>query len=772
VHCFVKVPHSSGKIKGLCRMNRDLILAHLQTTLVPTPFTKTRTKQIKHAAMKHEAPRWSTPWLLLLILLSSIPLSARSLPGTQPRAVLLWSDTASGSDSVDQHAFDAVLSTLGLNPIRSSPTHLSGISLGPNTLLTVPHASAGSLSPGDIGRIVGGLKKGLGLITDGESQLARALGIRLGNPVIVSDIIDHYRPEEQVYWSDTPAVPWIKEYPKNSSTVVYSDRKEGHPLAIIRRAGRGRALYLAPHFDPRTDKGYGRFASLPSVIVRGLGRAPSLVRRGADAYFDAGYRTGVSPDSLATLWFGWGIRAVHAAAWYSYAIPAYDYKALIDALHRKGILIYAWLEWPYVGRTFWDQHPEWRQKNALLEDAHLDFLYLMDLQNPDCMKQALLDLEALLSLDWDGIDVAEFTLTGAGSQALAGPARPDYFVGFTDHSRREFAKREGFDPLELVDPASRHFWRKDSVGLKSFYRYRTEVNRETQQKLFWELRRIERKQRKSWELILTIVDNSLHPEFDDLLGFSMEQTVSMTKELAVTLHIEDPYTEWTKPPDRYTALGQYYRQLLGERSFMIDINVVPMKPDRLKGFSTWQALGAEFLQLWRYAAAQTDRVCFYCESSVNANDWELLPFTMAAGGHAEREGQAWTIDAPYTVSLRVEKPPSGVLLDGRPWPAFGDAEILIPAGKHRVEPLMQKGESNAQRIRLRSMTGQLLHASWEGKQLSLEYQSPSRCALELSATPARISVDGVPSELPVHSTAGGCVVLGPPGNHRLVVSLN
>ena len=93
-----------------------------------------------------------------------------------------------------------------------------------------------------------------------------------------------------------------------------------------------------------------------------LHRHPPFRRQGADAYFDPGFRFNVSIDSLAKRWRQSGIHAIHAAAWYYYAQTSYDYARLIKAAHQNGILIYAWLEWPYVGKKFWDLHPDWRQR--------------------------------------------------------------------------------------------------------------------------------------------------------------------------------------------------------------------------------------------------------------------------------------------------------------------------------------------------------------------------------------------------------------------------
>ncbi len=715
---------------------------------------------------------YQTCWIQLLLFACAaftLRLSAQPSTGDAARTILLWDGHATRGDSVNQQAFETALQSMGFHPAHLHPGQLSTTPLDSNTLLVVPHAAATACTPAEVAHILRHLRDGLSLVADGESPLSRGLGLKLGRPVKVSRIRDWLRPDLDAFWSDSPRVPWIASAPPPAPEVVFTDRPTGHPLAILMQVGKGRCLYLAPLFDPKSGRGYGRFASLPDAIVKGLGRIPLLVRKAADAYFDAGYRTGQSPDSLAAAWRRWGIRIVHTAAWYIYDDPPYDYQALIDACHRSGILVYAWLEWPYVGKGFWDHHPEWRQKTALLKDAHFDFLYLMDLRNPDCMNSALADLDSLLTLDWDGVDVAEFTLTGAGKHGLQGPARPDWFTGFTDYCRGEFKREQGFDPLDFFDRQSLHYWKIDTAGLQAFYRYRIQVNASTQHLLFAELDRINKEHKKSWELILTIVDNSLHPEFDDLLGFDMNRTLNLLKEFDVTLQVEDPYLEWMKPPERYIATGEYYRRLLGDRPFLIDVNVVPMKPDRWSDFSTWQPIGTEVFQYWKHAAAHNGRACFYCESSVAEKDWELMPYAMAAEAMAFLDSTGWRIDAPWTVVLRGARGDEGLSLDDKPWSACDASGVIIPAGSHRLRRTGMM--ANPRGVRLSSITGELLNVRSSGMECVVEYTSRPRCALSFSCRPARVSIDGVKAPLPILMNGETSTIIAPPGRHTIVVSL-
>ena len=707
---------------------------------------------------------------LILPALACISSQLSAQPSwTHPRRVVVaWDARATGEDSLDQLSLEAVFVSMGFRTERVHPAECETAARDSLAILVLPHASAARMTEGESQSFLTAFGGGGGvLVTDGVSPLARMLGIVSGSPLRVEEVADHLRPEVRVRWPGDQVVPWIARFPKTGAIVVYSDRARNHPLAVTLARERGRCLYIAPLADPHTGRGYFRFATLPSVIAEGLGCRPALSRRAADAYFDPGYRTGVPAESLARMWRSWGIRGVHAAAWYASGNTPYDYAGLVEALHRNGLLAYAWLEWPYVGKAFWDRHPLWRQKNALLQDAHLDFLYLMDLQNPECMAEALRELKALLALDWDGVDVAEFTLTGAGREALEGPAMPEFFTGFTDIGRHEFLNQAGFDPTELFDPRSPHFWKADTSGLKRFYRYRTGVNYAAERTIYAELRNADRERGRTGELMLTIVDNTLHPEFDDLLGFDMNETVAIARQFGLTLNIEDPYTEWSRPPDRYTAMGEYYRRLLGGRPFMIDVNVVPLGEDRIGGFSTEQPAGTEFLQLWRYASGETDRVCFYSESSVSDKDWLLLPFAMGGRGSAKEELGAVIVDGPATSTLHIGPGERRVLMDGQPWPARGDSEITVPAGKHLIQSAEKKGGEG---IHLLSITGELFGAVWSGDSLSVDYESVGRCALGFDTVPGGMSIDGKAALLRPYTAGNGCVVIVPSGRHRCTVS--
>jgi hypothetical protein len=686
-------------------------------------------------------------------------------------AVLLWNQNAYAKDSIDQESYAAMMASAGFDALKLNIKDLENALLGERTLLLIPQASSRSLSLRHVRRIVRKVEKGLRLVIGGESPLLSALHFQLGKPHRVGVVLDQHHPANHLHWADRPRVKWIAAFPDHPTQVLYADSSTGHPLVVTAGLGLGKYIIIAPHLDAVSGKGYSRFPTMVNAIVRDLGCTTSFRRQGVDAYFDPGYRFAMPIEELAARWRRWGIRAVHAAAWYYNSTPPYDYKRLIDAAHSNGILVYAWLEWPHVGQGFWNQHPEWRQKNALLQDAKLDFLHLMDLQNTDCMNAALNDLSRQMELDWDGLDIAEFTITGAGGEALEGPSRPDYFTSFGTPMRTEFARVGGFDPLELENPNSEHFWKRDTLGLEKFYQYRKVVNNRLLRRVVESIVDLGKKGKRDWEMIHTIVDNTLHPEFDRLLGFDLTSTLALLKEFHVTLNVEDPYMEWVEPPARYSRLRGTLVSMIPESSSMIDINVVPVHPMDQHGFASEQATGTELLQQVQSAAEHNGRVCFYCESSIFEQDWPLVPHAMAGGSTIRKNVEGWEVNVPTTVTLNWGLKGLSPVIDGKPWPCYADDGVILPAGTHQLSFGKNNGPANAMdhSLRLVGIAGELIECQQTATGLNLTYVSPSRCLLTFDSPPRNFLLDDSSANLPVLKGAGKFIVLAPSGRHRLAI---
>src|SRR4029077_15830110 len=107
------------------------------------------------------------------------------------KTTILWDPRARGDDAMDQQRFYHALASMGFDSEKVDPARLSDAALGPFALLVIPHAAARSLSPDAVERMLKAVTGGITLVTDGESALSKGLGIRLGDPFPVSNLMDH-----------------------------------------------------------------------------------------------------------------------------------------------------------------------------------------------------------------------------------------------------------------------------------------------------------------------------------------------------------------------------------------------------------------------------------------------------------------------------------------------------------------------------------------------------------------------------------------------------
>ena len=695
-------------------------------------------------------------------------LIAENLADRIPTVILAWNASATGADSVDQNSFDSALRVLGLQPVHVPTSSLDTISLRPGSILVVPSASARHLRTRATSNVLRNLSHGANLILDGKSSLTNALGFRWGATRNISRLHDRFRPDVELRWSDKPSVPCISRYSPATTSVLVASEPDSIPLVLLTHKGRGRCLTFVPLFDPVSGDGYSRFPTFPDLVDQALDLHSPFTRNCIEVYFDPGYRGRETPEELADLWRLRGIRTVHIAAWYNRTTPPYQYARLLSALHSRGMLGYAWLQWPYIGREFWDRFPEWREKNALLQDAHIDFLYLMDLQNPECLHEATRELASLLEQDWDGVDLAEFSITGGVAEALEGPAQPAFFTGFSDVSRSAFRSLRGFDPIELFDSTSHHFWRQDSIGLDAFYDFRMGVSSRLLGTIMQMLDSLNSTGNRGWNLTLTILDNVPHPETFKLLATDQASDLSLVRHFGFTLQVEDLASEWTRPPNRYSEMGSRYRKIVGAIPFAIDINVVPVHPSDQYGFATDQPVGLELAHQWKAAESMTPQVCFYCESSIFDADWEFLPKTFASEATTSSLGNTLRVTTPHTIRLAIPQIAGTVVIDGTPWLATGPGFVIIPSGDHRVTISSHRFDA-IEIPRLLNISHDLLNCSAQGDTLVVEYAATSRCAVTFSENLSETFVDGVRLTLPQFHGVEGQVLLAPRGTHRISV---
>lgn len=563
-------------------------------------------------------------------------------------------------------------------------------------------------------------------VLEGSSPTAAALGIRPGRESVqVQSITDLFQTKLQIIWERAETIP-VYDLPPDAR-VFTKERWTGAPLvAGLQRDGKA---YLWTAVPPG-ERGYERFPFLIQALGA-LGAEPRTEGRHLWVFFDSSYRLRADPDYLARRWRAGGVAALHVAAWHYWEPDTQRdqwLKALLAACRRNAILVYAWVEFPHVSEKFWDDHPEWREKTATLQDAHLDWRKLMNLADPACAKAVAVGLTALTArFDWDGINLGELYF-----ESLEGPVNPARFTPFNDTVLGEFcaaSPEQCRGGRRAVDVASR-----------AFLDYRAELTRRLQAE--W-LRRLAglRKSKPHLDLVLTHIDDRFDLSMRDKLGADAARAIPLAEDLGVTFLVEDPATVWHLGPSRYTEIAKRYALLARKtESLAIDLNIVERYQDV---YPTKQQTGVELFQLINHAAEAFPRVALYFENSVSDVDWPWVAAAAAASTTLRQNGDGLDVDAPQPSVVRW----SGCAkVNGKPWAARDGDRLLLPVGASHVETC----EAPLPTLVLKDFNGRLLDVTEQEGRLRIDYESRARAIAIIGGTQS-------------------CVVTLPPGRRSEVV---
>jgi hypothetical protein len=590
------------------------------------------------------------------------------------------------------------------------------------------------------------VEQGAFLILEGQTTPADSFGFRAGRDTIsVGNVEDVHRPKLPIVWQKAVELHRF-EVPKNAR-IFAKERWSGAPLIAGYPSGRGAILWVAA---TPGDRGYERFPYILQALTDLGLHAPFRSAR-LWAFFDSAYRARVDLEYFAARWRASGIAALHVASWHYYdPDPERDHylKALIEACHRHGILVYAWIELPHVSGKFWSTHPEWREKTALLQDAQLDWRKLMNLTNRDCFRAASSGIKDLINrFDWDGVNLAELYF-----ESLEGAGNPARFTPMNDDVRREFKTAHGFDPLDLFHT------RKDAESLRLFLDFRASLARRMQDEWMAEVEKV-RGSRPDLDLVLTHVDDRFDTGMKDAIGADAGRVLPLLDSHDFTFLIEDPATVWNLGPQRYPEIAKRYQPLTTHTNKLaIDINIVDRYQDV---YPTKQQTGTELFELVHLASTAFPRVALYFENSILAPDLPLLPSAGAIVPHAERAGAKLTIDSPYGVGVAW---PGEAKVDGNSWPVTDGTILWLPPGPHAIEP---DTESTAPHIL--DFNGNLHSADRTGKSaIDLSYESPSRAFAVLDRKPTKLEIDATPASLTFLATDKATYALPLPRGQHLV----
>lgn len=631
--------------------------------------------------------------------------------------------------SEDAGPWPAILSSIGLQQQPASKAHIFVARAG-------APASAEWLTRVDQGAI---------LILEGESSLAEMFGFKRGSDSVhVTSLQDVHNPKLPIVWQKSMDLP-VFAVPSGAQVFV-RERWSGVPLSAGLRRGAGAVVWIAA---PPGERGYERYPYLLAALCD-LGLEPPFRSMQLWAFFDSAYRSRVDLDYFAARWRRSGISALQVAAWHFYdPDPENDayLKRLIEACHREGIQVYAWLELPHVSEKFWADHPVWREKTALLQDAQLDWRKLMNLTNRDCFRAVSAGVNGLIKrFDWDGVNLAELYF-----ESLEGIGNPSRFTPMNDDVRALFRQEAGFDPIELFGA------RKDDRSRRAFLDFRAGLARKMQEEWLGELESV-RRDKPQLDLVLTHVDDRFDSGMRDAIGADAARVLPLLGSHSFTFLIEDPATVWNLGAQRYHTIAERYRALTPHTNRLaIDLNIVDRYQDV---YPTKQQTGTELFQLVHEAAANFPRVALYFENSLLSPDLPLLASAAANVNRIERVGPKTVVESSNGVGLPWRGP---VIVDDLPWPVADGETVWLPAGAHSVEP-----GKEAPGLQLVWLNAGLRDARVIGERtLEFSYESAARAIAILSRRPCKLAVDGANQTL---EFAGPNTILLPRGQHVVTIT--
>ncbi len=662
--------------------------------------------------------------------MKNIRLAAGFLLGLAAIPAFATATGAFAARGTDAGPWKKIFGALGMTETRSPDA--SVMVLGPDDPSDVP-----SLAAKHVVVIVG-----TGVAAQHAGILAEA------QTISVRQIYDTHAPKTQIIWERAESVPLVKLPP--DFQVFAREKWKGAPVLAGKRTGSGAILWVAAVPGPSGSERY------PYLLQAAADLGLELPLRATQlwAFFDSAYRIRADADYLARRWRKAGIGVLHVAGWHNMEPDAQQdeyLKKLIEACHRNAILVYAWLELPHVSEKFWADHPGWREKTALGQDAQLDWRKLMNLQNPECQREIEKQVGILLRrFDWDGVNVGELYF-----ESLEGASNPARFTPMNNDVRAQFRQAEGFDPKLLFDENSPYSSTRNTEGLRKFLDFRARLASRMQTDWLDVIERL--KSTKPYlDTVLTHIDDRFEPGIRDALGADIARSLPLIQARRSTLLVEDPAPLWALGPERYSKLASKYSELTRDRRHIaVDINVVERYQDV---YPTKKQTGVELLELVHEAATSFTRVALYFENSLEKQDLSLLPAAATSATAITTASGEVEVNAAEPTRMAWNGP---VKIDGKLWPVRDAEYVLTPAGRHRLASATEQTT-----VTLTDFNGDIRSAVAGKDRVDFAYISRSRAIAKVNLPVTSVEVDGV--LLPKLDTSNATIML-PAGQHLVSV---
>jgi uncharacterized protein YdaL len=686
------------------------------------------------------------------------------------RVTLMWNHYAKGAAFNDQSSFATMFKSLNINV----DTVFVGqdLDLESCNLLVLPFASVDSLTYFDISKIERFVRQGGNLITDRKNKLIEKFGIKFLNAEAKMHAIrDMYYPQEPIMWRNSQ-LPYKFDYTKDDE-VFCEDINTGLATAIGRTYDRGKIIFFNTAFDPSSQGGYSYYPYIMEYIKKFFQLKPVFKRENLSMYFDPGLRQNTSVENLVKTWVRQGIRIIQVSGWHQYPKYNYDYKRLIKLAHANGILVYAWIEPPQVSQKFWQQHPEWREKNFKNEDItppNPDWRYPVALTDKKCLEAVMNEYSKLLSsYDWDGVNLSELYF-----DAGRGFEDPNVFAPVHPSANNEFRIRFGYSIKDVLTPSSAYFWKVNPTSRENLIRYRILKVNELHNS-FVKLLTDYAKTKEGFQVIVTFMDSHFSPEMKEYHGINSDDIVNLQNKYDIQLQAEDPQSKWSTDPVRYMAFGKYYAGRMKDSSrLLIDLNILSFrKKDEVTPFPTMVQTGVESYQLINYATRAAGNITVYSEATCNPQDLAFFPYASAGQVKYTRTSDGYKVNSPYSFILQLPRSIKIIEVDGQGIVGYRENSFMIAAGEHTINVHQSEipGFSTAMlQPQILSFTGNILSETYSMRKIGFTYACPLRALASLNSKPTKMEVDGKDYDFKV-LTGNDCYsVYLPPGNHNVEIT--
>lgn len=693
--------------------------------------------------------------------------SAVASPLEQPQAMVLWEDNLQKEDWNNQSSYVSALALYGFRTSTVDWKTFEMDSVPEGTILIVPQAVAVRLSSAAVESIQAFVRKGGRLVLDGPSPLSQSVGVqRQKRTIKVRNVEEMLYGTQTAVWNPPANVPRFAV--QNTLSVYARDEDSEMPVAVLGGFQEGRFLYLGARFDPISKLGFTRYPYFIHYLREGFKLNLPAQRKQLELYFDPALakRQGAE-DKLAEQWSRMGVRAIYAAAYQFWPKWSYNYQHLVDVCHRNGILVYAWFEFPHVSMKFWEEHPEWRARTATGEDGHVGWRHHMDLDIPEC-REAVFNfaVDFLNKYEWDGVNIAELNY-----DTVNGPETPKSYLPMGATTRSAFLAQNNFDPILLFSPDSPYYWQRNRTALKKFETYRAQRVMEWHRDLLDRITPVAKA--RDMEIIVTMLDSLHSKTLNRDTGVDSRLILSLMDRYPFTLQVEDPSHFWAEAPDRYQKFTETYLKLIKDRRrLMFDINVVPDRNIEKSHSPTQTAMGIELAQTVIAARQASGRVAVYSEGTVPYPDIEALSRVLAHDAILKNLSNSWTVESKEAIILNAPGSWQNYQVNGQVWPGWGEAAIVMPAGKHQISPVERKFQlmdKSILDIRLLRFSGDMDSLMPTQQGFEFAYDSPLRTIALLNREPHDIQIDGRKADAQPVSNAGNWSIRLPSGKHRVEI---